>query len=388
MHFLSACLYFVSDRDQTGFKPYPADARPMPTNEEELNEIGWSSAADYGSDFAAANKYVPPAQKQAAPAGPSLWDRAKGVVAQMRPFDEKVAASNFGYKQQTAQAKQTPMYEEGSDTNFGSTVTQGSWVVYDGNKVKRFKSRTNAKAYAEKNGGKVASSEFYADNIQGKQGVAEGLDPNKRARLNDLIDQYRGATDPEAYYNLDDDDYPTAYEIIAQIEQEFGDRIANKVQAGAEKMHFGRETHSMDSDWYDIHNKTPRVTKTGKVNTQDVNALKRNLKTRSGEFTKPNLPESGVAEDMSRAAKGHEKYGKEGMQALAKAGREGASEKKLDTIRDKYDNYSDDLSEQSEGLWANIHAKQNRIKNGSGERMRKPGSKGAPTKAAFKKAAK
>jgi len=31
------------------------------------------------------------------------------------------------------------------------------------------------------------------------------------------------------------------------------------------------------------------------------------------------------------------------------------------------------------GLWANIHAKQDRIKAGSGERMRKPGAKGAPT---------
>ena len=31
------------------------------------------------------------------------------------------------------------------------------------------------------------------------------------------------------------------------------------------------------------------------------------------------------------------------------------------------------------GLWANIHAKQERIKHGSGEHMRKPGSKGAPS---------
>ena len=59
------------------------------------------------------------------------------------------------------------------DTNFGSTVGHGSWVVYDGSKVKRFKSRDGAKAYAEKNGGKVASSEFYADNIQSKQAVKE-----------------------------------------------------------------------------------------------------------------------------------------------------------------------------------------------------------------------
>lgn len=40
------------------------------------------------------------------------------------------------------------------------------------------------------------------------------------------------------------------------------------------------------------------------------------------------------------------------------------------------------------GLYANIHAKRKRIKAGSGEKMRKPGTKGAPTDKAFKKAAK
>jgi hypothetical protein len=39
------------------------------------------------------------------------------------------------------------------------------------------------------------------------------------------------------------------------------------------------------------------------------------------------------------------------------------------------------------GLWANIHAKRERIKSGSGEKMRKPGSKGAPTAKNFKDAA-
>lgn len=38
------------------------------------------------------------------------------------------------------------------------------------------------------------------------------------------------------------------------------------------------------------------------------------------------------------------------------------------------------------GLWANIHAKRKRIEAGSGERMRKPGSKGAPTRQDFKSA--
>ena len=40
------------------------------------------------------------------------------------------------------------------------------------------------------------------------------------------------------------------------------------------------------------------------------------------------------------------------------------------------------------GLYSNIQAKLKRIKGGSNERMRKVGSKGAPTAAAFKKAAR
>lgn len=42
----------------------------------------------------------------------------------------------------------------------------------------------------------------------------------------------------------------------------------------------------------------------------------------------------------------------------------------------------------AKGLYSNIHAKRKRIKSGSGETMRKPGSKGAPTSKAFKQSAK
>ena len=40
------------------------------------------------------------------------------------------------------------------------------------------------------------------------------------------------------------------------------------------------------------------------------------------------------------------------------------------------------------GLYENIHAKRERIAEGSGERMRKPNSKGAPTAEAFRESAK
>jgi hypothetical protein len=41
-----------------------------------------------------------------------------------------------------------------------------------------------------------------------------------------------------------------------------------------------------------------------------------------------------------------------------------------------------------QGLYANIHAKRKRIAEGSEEKMRKPGTKGAPTSKAFKQSAK
>jgi hypothetical protein len=51
-----------------------------------------------------------------------------------------------------------------------------------------------------------------------------------------------------------------------------------------------------------------------------------------------------------------------------------------------------DFTEYAEGgkvgLYANIHAKKKRIAQGSGEKMRKPGTKGAPTKADFIKSAR
>ena len=54
-------------------------------------------------------------------------------------------------------------------------------------------------------------------------------------------------------------------------------------------------------------------------------------------------------------------------------------------INEELDSAFNNLLERS-GLWANIHAKRQRIKAGSGERMRKPGEKGAPTPAGLKSA--
>ena len=42
----------------------------------------------------------------------------------------------------------------------------------------------------------------------------------------------------------------------------------------------------------------------------------------------------------------------------------------------------------AKGLYANVNAKRRRIKLGSNEKMRKPGTKGAPTAKAFRESAK
>lgn len=46
------------------------------------------------------------------------------------------------------------------------------------------------------------------------------------------------------------------------------------------------------------------------------------------------------------------------------------------------------MKKPKKGLYANIQAKRKRIASGSGEKMRKPGTAGAPTAKAFKSAAK
>lgn len=148
--------------------------------------------------------------------------RKPAVVKTNKPIGTRVADIGPGGKEYNVKTNKAWDDEHKQEPGVAEAKADpvGSWVVYDGSKAKRFKTREGAKAYAEKNGGKVASSEHYADKIQ-KQGVAEG--------------------------------------------------------------------------------------------------------------------EQG----MSRAAKGNEKYGKDGMKALAKAGREGASEKELDAIRDKHDRYDE-----------------------------------------------
>jgi hypothetical protein len=111
------------------------------------------------------------------------------------------------------------------------------------------------------------------------QGVAEGLDPNKRARLDDLIDKFQTATDP-SYDSYGVDDHYDPDEVIAQIRQEFGDKIANDLESGAYKMHFPRDNHAHGHDPMSWKKPVDRQTKAGKMYKQDSDYRKNTIKSR------------------------------------------------------------------------------------------------------------
>jgi hypothetical protein len=76
-----------------------------------------------------------------------------------------------------------------------------------------------------------------------------------------------------------DDDAPDPDEVINQIRQEFGDKIADTLEQGPSS-HFTRNNHSIGHDPLDSYGATNRITKLGKVNKQDVSALKNRIKQR------------------------------------------------------------------------------------------------------------
>jgi hypothetical protein len=85
--------------------------------------------------------------------------------------------------------------------------------------------------------------------------------------------------------------------------------------------------------FYDLNKRLAQL-----ADKQDAQHLAEHATPADQQPKKGSLAQALNERDMSRAAKGYEKYGKEGMQALAKAGREG---KALDPVRNKYDKYDE-----------------------------------------------
>ena len=111
-------------------------------------------------------------------------------------------------------------------------------------------------------------------------------------------------------------------------------------------------------------------------------ASKVKVDTRDGEKTFKQSKVTGVDASYS---KGDTTYG---VSASRQPMMDGKMEKKLNFSVTKSFAKGGAVTKKPVGLYANINAKQERIKAGSNEKMRKPGSKGAPTDKAFKESAK
>jgi len=164
------------------------------------------------------------------------------------------------------------MMDEERETEYANTPEEEY-----GNVETQFIGGDGEVAGMEKQMHRGGSARFSDNPLAVDEMLDEELDPKKKQRLKDLIDQYRDATDPEAYYGLNDE-YPDSEEVIAQIRHEFGDRTADSVEQGS-SMHYPRPGHSMGDDPMQ-YKSSPRITKSGVLNKQDVESMKRDIKQR------------------------------------------------------------------------------------------------------------
>ena len=98
------------------------------------------------------------------------------------------------------------------------------------------------------------------------------LSQSQRDKLDDLILNVHMTTHPE----YDGDEGPTKY--LNMIRKEFGDKVAKQVNDGIEKVHWGRDNRSGGNDKLAWRKGGARITKSGKMNAQDVKALKNRIK--------------------------------------------------------------------------------------------------------------
>jgi len=109
------------------------------------------------------------------------------------------------------------------------------------------------------------------------------------------------------------------------------EEFANRPNAKYQSQNYMSNTLAQGSD------EPQRMVKHSYRSGDNPMAMKEGLQDRLANlYQTVKLRESAEKKTMSRAAKGNEKYGKKGMQALAKAGREGKS---LEPIKAKYNKY-------------------------------------------------
>ena len=88
------------------------------------------------------------------------------------------------------------------------------------------------------------------------------------------VSAMRSATDPEDGAKR----RPDADRVVARAAKQHGPKFAKDLERGAEKMNYPRKGHTSGYDKL-ANRTTPRTTKGGKANKQDVSALKSKIKS-------------------------------------------------------------------------------------------------------------
>ena len=132
------------------------------------------------------------------------------------------------------------------------------------------------------------------------------LSTQQRDRLDNLILNVHLTTHPE----YDGEETPGKY--LKDIEKEFGASVAKQVKDGMEITHWGRDNRSSGNDKLSWRKGGARITKSGKMNKQDVEALKNRIKRDKawgGITKKVKLPEeSVVAKVLDRMSEAKDSY--------------------------------------------------------------------------------
>jgi hypothetical protein len=205
-------------------------------------------------------------------------------------FNKELADRAFGPGKHWKPKNETMSVEEGSsdfsyeDHLLSQVKKAGHYLVKDGAVVKgpihnsvdlrKVSQKYNVDVYA------LDPVDGVVEIIAGQKpnDIEEGFSSEKRERLDDLISQFENSVDPSV------DDYDNEYgnpdDIIDQIRTEFGDKIADQVEAGARKMHFPRDNHTHGYDPLSWKKPVDRQTKAGKLYKQDSDFRKNIIKSR------------------------------------------------------------------------------------------------------------
>lgn len=247
----------------------------------------------------------------------------------------------------------------------------------------------------------------YLDNMWGdtfnESSVAEGssIDDSIKGKIQNIV---RELSDVPGYWDWQRDTF-TPYGVEALIEALKSNKQYIKYALSlTSDDYFDRD--DLEEDWQ----KTNRRDKTSGMSRKAVKQYRREnpgSKLKTAVTTKPSKLKKGSKSAKRRKSFCARMSGMKKSRTSAKTARDPNSninkalrrwncesveemrnlvmlaEQKIAMLKEEQG-----VAEEEQGLWANIHAKRERIKRGSGERMRKPGSKGAPTADAFRKSAK